>query len=154
MSSRRAKNSARMPAFQAPTPYHRVHASLKDWWERTHPSRKELEAALQWVQAWMQARTHPPYKSEPQCPSPIKTKLAAQLSRDDWSCLQDQLRRWIVEVTVETDSEDEDEDVEDSPNRCVECGRDLGWSNPRQLCRKTYCEVAERRANLHESSTF
>lgn len=24
-------------------------------------------------------------------------------------------------------------------NRCVECGRDMGRSNPRQLCGKTFC---------------
>jgi hypothetical protein len=24
-------------------------------------------------------------------------------------------------------------------NRCVECGVDMGYCNPRQLCSKTYC---------------
>lgn len=28
----------------------------------------------------------------------------------------------------------------DNINRCIECGIDMGNSNPRQFCRKTYCE--------------
>jgi hypothetical protein len=28
----------------------------------------------------------------------------------------------------------------DHVNRCTECGVDMGSSNPRQFCRKTYCE--------------
>ena len=28
----------------------------------------------------------------------------------------------------------------DHVNRCIECGVDMGSSNPRQFCRKTYCE--------------
>jgi hypothetical protein len=28
----------------------------------------------------------------------------------------------------------------DHVNRCIECGLDMGSSNPRQFCRKTYCE--------------
>ena len=27
-------------------------------------------------------------------------------------------------------------------NLCIECGIDMGECNPRQLCRKTYCEFA------------
>lgn len=27
-------------------------------------------------------------------------------------------------------------------NLCIECGVDMGECNPRQLCRKTYCEAA------------
>lgn len=30
----------------------------------------------------------------------------------------------------------------DMINRCIECGQDMGQSNPRQYCAKTYC--AER----------
>ena len=28
----------------------------------------------------------------------------------------------------------------DGINKCVQCGVDMGPQNPRQLCRKTYCE--------------
>ena len=32
------------------------------------------------------------------------------------------------------------EDEYDDKNRCIVCKVDLGDSNPRQYCRKTYCE--------------
>ena len=49
------------------------------------------------------------------------------------------------ETKLQHVKEDEEDDtvensvVAESPNRCVECGDDLGDSNPRQLCGKTRC---------------
>ena len=28
-------------------------------------------------------------------------------------------------------------------NRCIGCGDDMGYQNPRQLCRKTYCDQVD-----------
>ena len=33
-----------------------------------------------------------------------------------------------------------EDNQEEAINRCLECGEDIGRTNPRQLCRKTYCE--------------
>ena len=33
-----------------------------------------------------------------------------------------------------------EKNIEENVNRCVICGIDMGVNNPRQLCRKTYCE--------------
>jgi hypothetical protein len=35
------------------------------------------------------------------------------------------------------------EDTYDDKNRCIVCKADLGDCNPRQYCRKTYCENAD-----------
>ena len=32
-----------------------------------------------------------------------------------------------------------EDNQEDTINRCIECGDDMGRTNPRQLCRKTFC---------------
>lgn len=40
-----------------------------------------------------------------------------------------------------SDSEDENDSEDEIENRCTECNVDMGPSNPRQLCGKTYCRT-------------
>jgi len=41
---------------------------------------------------------------------------------------------------IETPSKLKKEELP-SENLCIGCGRDIGKDNPRQYCRKTYCEL-------------
>jgi hypothetical protein len=41
------------------------------------------------------------------------------------------------------DDADGDDDVFTESYACVRCGADLGEFNPRQLCRKSYCEITD-----------
>ena len=34
-------------------------------------------------------------------------------------------------------------DVNNMMNPCIECGTDMGYMNPRQLCGKTYCYMTD-----------
>ena len=42
----------------------------------------------------------------------------------------------MINDMIETIEDNQEEAI----NRCLECGEDMGRTNPRQLCRKTYCE--------------
>ena len=51
-----------------------------------------------------------------------------------------------VEIIENSSSEKLDNDLKEKKeikNLCIGCGRDMGDDNPRQYCRKTYCEYDE-----------
>jgi hypothetical protein len=65
--------------------------------------------------------------------------------------LQDALRKHLHEVVQKAKKDMHEARLEEARlqeagiivNRCVECQVDMGPDNPRQLCRKTYCENAK-----------
>jgi hypothetical protein len=65
--------------------------------------------------------------------------------------LQDALRKHLYEVVQKAKKDVQEARLEEARlqeagivvNRCVECQADMGPDNPRQLCRKTYCENAK-----------
>ena len=46
-----------------------------------------------------------------------------------------------------------EEHSEGMMNRCLECGTDMGRSNPRQLCGKTYCYYGGLDDDISESES-
>ncbi len=70
---------------------------------------------------------------------------------DDEDFIENKLYKLIVEIENKTDTylnfenilinfrELIDNNKEGMINRCVECNIDMGRSNPRQLCGKTFC---------------
>lgn len=70
---------------------------------------------------------------------------------DDEDFIENKLYKLVVEIENKTDTylnfenilinfrELIDNNKEGMINRCVECNIDMGRSNPRQLCGKTFC---------------
>lgn len=70
---------------------------------------------------------------------------------DDEDFIENKLYKLVVEIENKTDTylnfenilinfkELIDDNKEGMINRCVECNIDMGRSNPRQLCGKTFC---------------
>ena len=49
---------------------------------------------------------------------------------------------YIIYIDMDEDRHGEYYESGNMVNRCLECGIDMGESNPRQYCAKTYCENA------------